>query len=80
MKTQGQCRRPPCQRCCMRCLLIQNCKAGVVFPVCRHAAGLGITLVTITQRAALLKYHAVELRLIDGEGDWQLRTIVPGDG
>ena len=47
--------------------------------LCRHAASLGITLVTITQRAALLKYHAVELRLIDGEGDWQLRTIVPGD-
>ena len=43
----------------------------------RHAASLGITLVTITQRAALLKYHSVELRLIDGEGDWQLRTIVP---
>jgi hypothetical protein len=46
---------------------------------CRHAAELGITLITITQRAALLKYHSVELRLIDGEGDWQLRTIVPED-
>ena len=50
-----------------------------IHAACRHAAGLGITLVTITQRAALLKYHAVELRLIDGEGDWQLRTIAPGD-
>ncbi len=46
---------------------------------CRHAAELGITLITITQRAALLKYHSVELRLIDGEGDWQLRSIVPED-
>lgn len=45
----------------------------------RHAAKLGITLITITQRAALLKYHSVELRLIDGEGDWQLRTIKPED-
>ena len=47
--------------------------------LCRHAAKLGITLVTITQRAALLKYHSVELRLVDGEGDWQLRAIVPED-
>ena len=46
---------------------------------CRHAAKLNITLVTITQRAALLKYHSVELRLVDGEGDWQLRAIVPED-
>ena len=57
----------PCQKCfephCLR----------------RHAAKLGITLVTITQRAALLKYHSVELRLVDGEGDWQLRAIVPED-
>ena len=28
----------------------------------RHASDLGITLITITQRAALLKYHAAELR------------------
>lgn len=40
-----------------------------------HAAGLGITLVTITQRTALVKYHSRELRLVDGEGDWELRAI-----
>ena len=40
-----------------------------------HAAGLGITLVTITQRTALVKYHSRELRLVDGEGDWELREI-----
>lgn len=40
-----------------------------------HAAGLGITLVTITQRTALVKYHKRELRLVDGEGDWELREI-----
>jgi ABC-type uncharacterized transport system fused permease/ATPase subunit len=40
-----------------------------------HAAGLGITLVTITQRTALVKYHTRELRLVDGEGDWELREI-----
>ena len=41
----------------------------------RHAQALGITLVTITQRTALVKYHARELRLVDGEGDWELREI-----
>lgn len=34
--------------------------------------------VTITQRAALLRYHAAELRLLDGEGAWQLRAIEHG--
>ena len=41
----------------------------------RHAQALDITLVTITQRTALVKYHARELRLVDGEGDWELREI-----
>ncbi|PSC69745.1 ABC transporter D family member 1 [Micractinium conductrix] len=41
----------------------------------QHAASLGITLITITQRTALVKYHQRELRLVDGEGDWQLREI-----
>ncbi|KAL3156583.1 hypothetical protein ABBQ38_000874 [Trebouxia sp. C0009 RCD-2024] len=42
----------------------------------QHAAELGITLVTITQRLALVKYHDAELRLLDGEGDWELRRIL----
>ena len=41
----------------------------------QHARSLGITLLTITQRAALLKYHDAELRLLDGEGDWELKQI-----
>ena len=41
-----------------------------------HAAALGITLVTITQRAALLKHHAAVLDLVDGAGDWVLSQIV----
>ena len=40
------------------------------------AAKAGITLVTITQRAALLRFHAAELRLLDGVGAWELREIV----
>ena len=35
----------------------------------------GITLITVTQRAALLKHHAVELALTDGRGGWRLRQI-----
>jgi hypothetical protein len=27
------------------------------------------------QRTALVKYHEYELRLVDGEGDWELREI-----
>jgi ABC-type uncharacterized transport system fused permease/ATPase subunit len=45
-----------------------------------RAAALGVTLVTITQRTALVKYHARELRLIDGEGDWELREIRAVEG
>ena len=41
----------------------------------QHAQSLDITLVTITQRAALLKYHDAELGLLDGEGDWELKEI-----
>ncbi|CAL8461843.1 g1374 [Coccomyxa elongata] len=79
------------QRMGMARLFFQNPKFGVLDEctnatsvdveehLYRHAAELGITLITITQRAALLKYHSVELRLIDGEGDWQLRSIVPED-
>lgn len=41
----------------------------------QHASSLGITLVTITQRIALVKYHTAELRLVDGDGNWELRRI-----
>ena len=44
----------------------------------RHAQSLNITLVTITQRTALLKYHDAELRLLDDEGDWELKEIRSG--
>ena len=45
-----------------------------------HAASLGITLVTVTQRAALLRHHAAELALSDGKGAWTLREIESGGG
>ncbi|XP_074306712.1 ABC transporter D family member 1 isoform X2 [Silene latifolia] len=39
------------------------------------AAELGITVVTSSQRPALIPFHSLELRLIDGEGNWELRKI-----
>ncbi|KAK1294460.1 ABC transporter D family member 1 [Acorus calamus] len=42
----------------------------------RLANEMGITVVTISQRPALIPFHFTELRLIDGEGKWELRSIV----
>ncbi|PSR88086.1 ABC transporter D family member 1 like [Actinidia chinensis var. chinensis] len=36
---------------------------------------MGITVVTSSQRPALIPFHSTELRLIDGEGKWELRSI-----
>mmetsp|Transcript_35427 Transcript_35427/g.99833 ORF Transcript_35427/g.99833 Transcript_35427/m.99833 type:complete len:1301 (+) Transcript_35427:15-3917(+) len=44
----------------------------------QHAQKMGITLVTISQRPALIKFHAQELRLIDGKGAWSLHNIAKG--
>ncbi|XP_043813595.1 ABC transporter D family member 1 isoform X2 [Manihot esculenta] len=41
----------------------------------RLATDMNITFVTSSQRPALIPFHSVELRLIDGEGNWELRTI-----
>ncbi|XP_077239794.1 ABC transporter D family member 1-like [Tasmannia lanceolata] len=36
---------------------------------------MGITVVTTSQRPALIPFHSTELRMIDGEGEWELRSI-----
>ena len=43
----------------------------------REAQRRGVTLVTVTQRPALVKFHAQELRLVDGSGGgrWSLHHI-----
>ncbi|KAI3462063.1 hypothetical protein Pfo_018726 [Paulownia fortunei] len=41
----------------------------------RLASNSGITVITSSQRPALIPFHSVELRLIDGEGKWELRAI-----
>ncbi|GKV25366.1 hypothetical protein SLEP1_g34815 [Rubroshorea leprosula] len=35
----------------------------------------GITFITSSQRPALIPFHSLELRLVDGEGNWELRSI-----
>ena len=42
----------------------------------KHATEtLGINIVTMANRTALVKYHDFELKLLDGKGAWQLRSI-----
>lgn len=41
----------------------------------RLAKEMGITVLTSSQRPALIPYHSTELRLIDGEGRWELCSI-----
>lgn len=41
----------------------------------RVARDMGITVITSSQRPALIPFHSMELRLIDGEGKWELRSI-----
>ncbi|XP_038994853.1 ABC transporter D family member 1-like isoform X1 [Hibiscus syriacus] len=41
----------------------------------RLAKDLGITVITSSQRPALIPFHALELRFVDGEGNWELRLI-----
>jgi len=40
-----------------------------------HAKDLGITLITISHRPSLLKYHDKLLRLTGDEGKWELTQI-----
>ncbi|KAI4325947.1 hypothetical protein MLD38_031305 [Melastoma candidum] len=42
----------------------------------RLAANMNITVVTSSQRPALIPFHSLELRLIDGEGEWELRRLL----
>ncbi|KAG0469404.1 hypothetical protein HPP92_016104 [Vanilla planifolia] len=39
------------------------------------AKEMGITFITSSQRPALIPFHSKELRLIDGEGSWELYSI-----
>ncbi|EES18838.1 hypothetical protein SORBI_3009G003500 [Sorghum bicolor] len=39
------------------------------------SSSMGITVATSSQRPALIPFHALELKLIDGEGNWELCAI-----
>nr|CAD1833661.1 unnamed protein product [Ananas comosus var. bracteatus] len=41
----------------------------------RLANEMGITVITSSQRPALIPFHSLELKLIDGEGKWELCLI-----
>ncbi|XP_014508756.1 ABC transporter D family member 1 [Vigna radiata var. radiata] len=59
--------------------ILDECTNATSVDVEEHLYGLakdmGITVVTSSQRPALIPFHSVELRLIDGEGNWELRLI-----
>eukprot|EP00850_Spirogloea_muscicola_P015567 SM000120S25716 [mRNA] locus=s120:398087:406079:+ [translate_table: standard] len=61
--------------------ILDECTNAISVDVEEHlyiqAKQLGITVITISQRPALIPYHSLELRLIDGEGAWELRAIQP---
>lgn len=40
------------------------------------AKEMGITVITSSQRPALIPFHSNELRMIDGEGQWELCSII----
>jgi ABC-type uncharacterized transport system fused permease/ATPase subunit len=41
----------------------------------RTAATMGIKVMTVSQRPALVRHHQQELHLSDGRGDWILREL-----
>ncbi|KAG1369924.1 putative ABC transporter D family member 1 [Cocos nucifera] len=41
----------------------------------RLAKEMGITVITSSQRPALIPFHSMELKLVDGEGKWELCKI-----
>ncbi|KAL1366136.1 hypothetical protein HN51_014016 [Arachis hypogaea] len=59
--------------------ILDECTNATSVDVEEHLYGLakdmGITVVTSSQRPALIPFHSMELRLIDGEGNWELRLI-----
>ncbi|KAK7318604.1 hypothetical protein RJT34_03307 [Clitoria ternatea] len=59
--------------------ILDECTNATSVDVEEHLYGLakdmGITVVTSSQRPALIPFHSLELRLIDGEGNWELRLI-----
>ena len=65
-----------CEACRPALAVLDECTNATSVDVERglyeHAATLGITVITVTQRPALTALHQQELKLLDGRGHWQL--------
>ncbi|WOL12707.1 ABC transporter D family member 1-like isoform X1 [Canna indica] len=59
--------------------ILDECTNAISVDVEEHlyrlANEMGITVITSSQRPALMPFHSIELKLIDGEGKWELCTI-----
>lgn len=59
--------------------ILDQCTDAVSVDVERRlydeAAARGITIITVSQRPALIAYHTQELRLVDGKGSWELSSL-----
>lgn len=63
--------------CLFPCGCHFKCTDAVSVDVEEHLYNLaeeqGITIITISQRAALTKHHSQELKLLGSNGSWQLQ-------
>ncbi|ERN14929.1 hypothetical protein AMTRI_Chr02g213560 [Amborella trichopoda] len=59
--------------------ILDECTNATSIDVEEHlykiAQSMGITVVTTSQRPALIPFHSLELHLVDGEGQWELRSL-----
>lgn len=58
------------------CIMFLHCTRSQATSPCESFSNCTyLPFFSIVQRPALIPYHAMELRLIDGEGGWELRSI-----
>ncbi|XP_008807661.1 ABC transporter D family member 1-like isoform X2 [Phoenix dactylifera] len=59
--------------------ILDECTNAISVDVEEHlyrlANEMGITVITSSQRPALIPFHSMELKLVDGEGRWELCAI-----
>ncbi|KAL5228706.1 hypothetical protein ABZP36_016971 [Zizania latifolia] len=64
---------------CPKFGILDECTNATSVDVEEHlyklATSMGITVITSSQRPALIPFHSLELKLIDGEGKWELCAI-----
>ncbi|KAG8053836.1 hypothetical protein GUJ93_ZPchr0001g31992 [Zizania palustris] len=64
---------------CPKFGILDECTNATSVDVEEHlyklATSMGMTVITSSQRPALIPFHSLELKLIDGEGKWELCSI-----